>query len=167
MDEISALIAIAEIAAALAGFSGVATALAQRGDAEFWSPGQRSRFVDLLTHSGIALFTSLVPMVSIYRIGDGPTARVWVVASLIWAFFASFGVTAGIVRQRRFPAATSLEAFVSVLALTIFVGLLLLQLGNAIWIREFWPYLAALVGNLAFAFVQFMRLVIPRLAEGQ
>ncbi len=53
MDEASALVGIAEIAVAIAGFSGVAPALGHRSDDQFWSPGQRARFVDLITHSGI------------------------------------------------------------------------------------------------------------------
>ena len=55
MDEASALISVAEIAVAVAGFSSVATALGERSDAEFWTPTQRSRFFDLLMHSGLLL----------------------------------------------------------------------------------------------------------------
>ena len=43
-----------------------------------------------------------------------------------------------------------------------FAALLVLQIYNALVLGAFWPYLAALVGNLGFAFVQFMRLIVPR-----
>jgi hypothetical protein len=163
MQEDSALIVVAEIAAALAGFSGVATALGERGHAHAWTRRERAQFVDLLTHSGIALFASLVPLIFLYRVGEGPKSGVWLDSSLIWAFFASLGVTSGLVRQTRSRASTRFEALIGISVLISFAGLLGLQIANAIWIRAFWPYLGALVGNLAFAFIQFMRLVIPRL----
>ena len=90
MDEASALIGIAEIAVAIAGFSGVATALGHRSDGQFWSHGQRARFIDLITHSGIALFASLIPLVLTFR--HGISAEFWVRSSLFWAFFACIGI---------------------------------------------------------------------------
>jgi hypothetical protein len=164
MDEASALIAVAEIAVAVAGFSGVATALGQRTDETFWSAGQRARFFDLLVHSGIALFASLIPLVMMYRVGPDWD---WLWSSVIWAFFACIGITLGFLRGRSLPRPSGLERFVTPFVLVSFSGLMILQIYNALAMRAFWPYLAALVGNLGFAFIQFMRLIVPRVAGSE
>ncbi len=68
MEEDAALIAVAEIAVAIAGFSGIAAALRHRAS-DTWPVDDRDRFADLVTHSGIALFASLVPLTFAYRSG--------------------------------------------------------------------------------------------------
>jgi hypothetical protein len=165
MDEEAALTAVAEIAVAVAGFSGVAMALGSRTHDQSWSVGQRVLFVDLIMHSGIGLFASLIPIVMMHRLGSSP--RIWVVASLIWAICACFGVGSGFLRGRKLPKPPGLEAYVGPVVLTSFFALIVLQAYNVVVIRAFWPYLAALVGNLFFAFVQFMRLVVPRIESRQ
>ena len=47
-----------------------------------------------------------------------------------------------------------------------FVGLVVLQLYNVLVAQAFWPFLAALVGNLGFAFIQFTRMIVPRTPAG-
>ena len=164
MDEASALIGIAEIAVAIAGFSGVATALGHRSDAQFWSPGQRSRFIDLILHCAIALFASLIPLVLSFRFGvDG---EFWVRSSLIWAFFGCCGIGSALMRGRRLPGPRGIEKYVVRFVLLSFVGLVVLQLYNVLVAQAFWPFLAALVGNLGFAFIQFTRMIVPRTPAG-
>jgi len=162
MDEASALIAVAEIAVAIAGFSGVATAFGQRDDATFWTEGQRSRFFDMLVHSGIALFASLIPLVLMHRSGFGVG---WAISSISWAFFACIGIAFGFARGRRLPVPTGIERFVTPIVLGCFAGLVCLQVYNVLLPQTFWPYFAALVGNLGFAFIQFMRMIVPRRKE--
>jgi len=165
MDEASALIAVAEIAVAIAGFSGVAMALGPRSDAEFWSPSQRARFIDLITHSGIGLFASLLPLIMLHGFGEG--TEIWTESSLIWAFCGCIGIASGILRRRKLPPVVGIERWIPLIVQTCFAALVLLQVYNALTAGAFWPYLAALVGNLGFAFVQFMRMVVPRAPTGE
>ena len=150
MDEASALVGIAEIAVAIAGFPGVATALGHRSDGQFWSPGQRARFVDLITHSGIALFASLIPLVLSFR--SSVDGEFWVRSSLVWAFFGCIGTGIGVLRTLRQAAPVGIEKYVVQFVLVSFAGLVVLQLYNGLVTQAFWPYLGGLVGNLGFAF---------------
>lgn len=164
MDEASILIGITEIAVAFAGFSGVATALGGRHDSHFWTPSRRALFGDLLLQSAIALFSSLLALASLAAVGsDAP--RIWAFWSLVWAVFGTIGTTAGLRRARAVTRLPGPERFVGPIAISGFTALILLQLYNAWVLQLFWPYLAALLGNLGFAFVQFVRLVLPRSGE--
>lgn len=164
MNEAEALMLVAEVAVAVAGFSGIATAIDRRQGTEVWSEARRVRFSYMLTHSGIALFASLITLVFLYRAGGetGDTGRVWLGASLYWAVFACVGTGFGYWRGRSLPTLPGIEAFIAPSVIVVFSLLIALQLYNVVFVREFWPYLAGLVGNLAFAFVQFMRIVLLR-----
>ena len=156
MSEESSLIVIAEIAAALAGFSGIAAAFGRRQERQ-WSQRERARLSNLLNHSGIALFSALVPLV--FAQLEGFTPKLWRISSLLWAAFASIGIA---LRLRWIVSQDSIASFRrSAIPLTGFVSLLVFQLCNALLWQLAWPYLLALVGNLGFAFVQFMGLVNP------
>lgn len=161
MDEGDALIGVAEIAVAIAGFSGIAAAIRHRG-AERWPLRDRDRFVDLVAHSGIALFASLLPLVFAHRFGPGPD--LWSTSSLLWAAFASVGIGLGLARNRT-RARRRWGGAWGVAVTLVFAALVVLQVYNGIRLREFWPYLAGLVANLGFAFVQFMWLAVPRPAR--
>jgi hypothetical protein len=156
MGEESALIVIAEIAAALAGFSGIAATFGRRQERS-WSPSERARLANLLNHSGIALFAALLPLVFAQIAGFTP--KLWRISSFLWAAFASIGIGLQLrwaLTQKSLPRTS--RAF---LALAGFAALLVFQLCNAVLWCLAWPYLVALVGNLGFAFVQFMGLVNP------
>ena len=156
MSEESSLIVIAEIAIALAGFSGVAAAFGRRQERP-WSQSERVRLANLLNHSGIALFAALVPLVFAYL--EGFTPVLWRNSSFLWAGFASIGIGLRVrwVVSQHSAAAVQRAA----IPLMGFVSLLVFQLCNALIWQLAWPYLLALVGNLGFAFVQFMMLVNP------
>jgi len=156
MMEESILIVIAEISVALAGFSGVAAAFGRRQQ-RIWSQGERAKLANLLNHSGIALFASLTPL--IFAQAGGFDAGLWMVCSLLWVFFASFGIGFSIRNLRRARREGASETFP--FSLAGFVALWLFQVGNALIWQMAWPYFLALTGNLAFAFVQFMSLVNP------
>jgi len=157
MEPDSALIGVSEIAVAIAGFSGIAAAL-RHGAAHTWPRADRDRFVDLLTHSGIALFASLIPLVFGYR--GGIDATLWAISSFTWATCCAIGIGLSMWRARR--GGRTPKGPGPLLVPGLFLLVLLLQVYNVVVIREFWPYLAGLVSNLAFAFAQFMALAIPR-----
>jgi hypothetical protein len=157
MEPDAALIAVAEIAVAIAGFSGIAAAL-RHGAAHTWPRADRDKFVDLLTHSGIALFASLTPLVFAYR--NGFDEGLWAISSFNWAICGAIGIGLSIVRS--WGGSREPRGLVPRLTLLAFFLVFLLQVYNVVALREFWPYFAGLVANLAFAFVQFMSLAIPR-----
>lgn len=161
MIEESILIVIAEISVALAGFSGIAAAFGRRQQ-RTWSGDERAKLANLLNHSGIALFASLIPL--IFAQAGGFDAGLWMVCSLLWVFFASFGIGFSIRNLRRARREGGLETFP--FSLAGFVALWLFQVGNALIWQMAWPYFLALTGNLAFAFVQFMSLVNPSREDG-
>ena len=159
MTEESSLIVIAEVAAALAGFSGIAAAFGRRQERP-WTEVERARLSNLLNHSGIALFAALVPLV--LALDGGFTPEHWRISSLFWAAFASIGIGLG-VRSGWAGWATNSPGrrFAFLLQLGGFILLLVLQLWNAISVQKGWSYLLGLVGNLGYAFIHFMGLVNP------
>ena len=159
MEPDSALIGVAEIAVAIAGFAGIAAAL-RHGAAHTWPRADRDRMVDLVTHSGIALFAALTPLVFGYQ--GGLDARLWAVSSFIWASCAAVGIALSMLRASRRRA---MRSPITLIVPLLFLLVLLLQVYNVTTLREFWPYLTGLVANLAFAFFQFMALAIPRAAD--
>ena len=161
MDETSALMGVSEIAVAVAGFSGVATALGYRDEATSFSSSRRLLFGDLIIHSGIALFCSMAVVGCLYAVGS--IAAVWITWSIIWAFCAVIGIVSGLRREKRKTATQGPLRMIGPLVLGGFALLLLLQLYNAFSLRTFWPFFAALLGNLAFAFVQFARLAVAHM----
>jgi len=158
VEETAALMVVAEIAVALAGFSGVAAAL-RHGASETWPDDDRDRFVDLVVHSGIALFASLVPLMFAHR--AGVNSELWSSSSFIWAGCASVGIALA-ARRTLLHQNQRGRGVRSVLTAIAFLGTLVLQLYNGFVLQEFWPYLGGLIMNLGFAFIQFMALAIPR-----
>lgn len=162
MDETNALVLIAEVAISVAGFSGIATALEARYDGVGWAESRRSQFVYMLSQSAIALFAALLTLVSLYRIPEGePLAFLWRMSSGVWALFAMCGTMLGFLRGRRLPTPDGAQRFVGPVVFLGFGVLIWLQLYNVLVLQAFWPFLAGLVGNLAFAFLQFTRIVLP------
>ncbi len=158
MEPDSTLIGVAEIAVALAGFSGIAAAV-RHGTAKTWPRSDRDRFVDLVMHSGIALFASLLPLIFAHR--GGIDAELWAVSSSTWAICAAIGIGLSMARSRSRGTLTSVP---NLAVPFLFLLVLILQVYNVISLQEFWPYLTGLCANLAFAFAQFMALAMPHTA---
>ena len=173
MDESNALVLVAEVAVAIAGFSSIATALGARGsralpgklgDAAEVARGhlRRDRFVYMLSQSGTALFASLVTLVFFYRLleQEKELSGLWAGASLIWAVSATVGTARGYVRGRAARSESTLDARVGLSIIVTCAFMIGLQIYNIVWAQAFWPYLGGLVWNLAFAFIQFMRIIL-------
>ena len=153
----NSLVAIAEIAAALTGFSGIVVAFG-RLKGRSWTTRERDKFADLLNHSGIALFAALTPLV-FSNLESGSDPRLWMISSLIWSFFSILGLGFGV--KRLWPGIPH-DLEWGHLTWLGFLFLLIVQLVNASVWQTAWPYLMALVGNLGFAFIRFLDLVNPR-----
>ncbi len=85
LDFPQTLIGVAELAVALAGFTGVVVALASRNEGG-WHPGDQLRLIFLLeaglTAAGFALLTLVL-----LHISPTSTSVAWTVGSLLWALF--------------------------------------------------------------------------------
>jgi Mg2+/Co2+ transporter CorB len=160
MQPSEALSASAQIAVALAGFAGVVVAFRNRSLHE-WSKIDKFRLRILLTNSVIPFAASIIAMVLSSTTLD--SARVWQLCSII-TFVMIINVAAIISRgYRRFSreefaaAGGSSIAFFS--SSVVGVAVTLLQLYNAITLKTFWPFFAAIATLLLLAILQFILLV--------
>jgi hypothetical protein len=163
MDHVEVLTGIAEIATALAGFSGVVVAFGSRSQGS-WHPGDRLRLGFLLeaslTAGGFALIALLLLSLQEARLD-------WRLPSVLW--FGYMGLSlwrshARIAVNERIHG--DVDRIANRLTAACFVVLMLLQLINVFWWCQFWPFLAALVLNLAGAAMQFARLIRSAFHDG-
>lgn len=158
-DPIPALLAIASIAVALSGFSGIVLALDQMAGGSRWQE-DRFRLVELLSQSAIALFGSLLAVVLLYT----PLASqsIWQGLSLFWAAGALLGNGTAIWRIRNRQAGDKIRvgSVQSVVVFVSFAVLILLLIYNAFEWQLLWPVLLALTANLGFGFYQFLRIML-------
>ena len=156
-----ALSTLAEVAIAIAGFSGIVSVFGRRSSGH-WSPAERTRLVGLLIMSFTAVFFSVVPFV-LLSIPVSETAC-WRFLSLLLS--ASLAVSAVallriVLPLLRVPVS---ERGTSLVISAIFIaGGLLAAVGlavNGVAFGLVWPYLAAIIWMLVQAAVIFIRLVV-------
>ena len=158
LDYSETLIGIAELAVALAGFTGVAVAFGSRGHGA-WHPGDRLRLNFLLESSLTAAGFALLTLVLLHMF---PTSRSlpWAIGSSLWALFMPLSLIASRRRiQRNLETHGDVDQFANRVVFLIFAILILAQIGNVFVWRDFAPLLAALCFNLAGAGMQFLRLL--------
>ncbi len=157
MDVVELLIGIAEIATALAGFTGVVVAFGSRSQGA-WHPGDRLRLGFLLeaslTAGGFALLALLL------LASMDAQEPVWRILSALWFLFMAFSLW----RSRQQIQANNAEhgdvdRVANRLTASAFLLLMALQLCNTLLLHALWPFLGALVLNLAGAAMQFARLI--------
>ncbi len=157
MDLVELLIGIAEIAIALAGFTGVVVAFGSRSVGS-WHPGDRLRLAFLLEASLTAAGFALIALLVLSVIED--RAIVWTVMSSFWAVYMSGSLWNS---HRRISTNSDTHGDVDKVANRftggLFWVLVLLQLANVIFWQAFPPFLAAIMLNLAGAAMQFARLI--------
>ena len=160
MQPNEALSTSAQIAVTLAGFAGVVVAF-RSGAVHEWSKIDQFRLRILLTNSAIPLVLSIVAMLLASTGLDQD--RLWQVCSVLTFVTVTFS---GQQMRRRFlsfspeelRAAGSATIFRVSSVLAILVTLL--QLYNAIKLKAFWPFFAAIATLLSLAMLQFVRLVL-------
>lgn len=158
LDHSETLIGIAELAIALAGFTGVVVAFRSR-DSGGWHPGDRLRLVFLLEASLTAAGFALLTLVLFHAL-PYPESVAISIASLLWALFMPWSLytSSRKIRVNR-QEHEDIDQFANRIVFVIFTALVILQLVNvALW-QAFAPLLAALCFNLAGAAMQFARLV--------
>ena len=151
------LVGIAEIAVALAGFTGVVVVFGSRS-AGSWHPGDRLRLGFLLEASLTAGGFSLWALVLYSSMANAGLA--WALASGPWALYMLYSLSAS---RRRIQENTEqhhdIDRTANRIVFTLFLAMIVLQVANVVLWRDFAPLLAALVLNLAGAAMQFARLI--------
>ena len=157
MSTVETLVGIAEIAVALAGFTGVVVAFGSRGQGA-WHPGDKLRLGFLLESSLTAAGFSLLALL-LLSLEQGE-AVTWATMSGIWALFMPGSLWSS--RKRIAHNADShgdVDKVANRVTGALFWVLVLVQVANVLVWREFAPFLAALLSNVAGSAMQFSRLI--------
>jgi hypothetical protein len=151
------LIGIAEIATALAGFTGVVVVFGSRSHGS-WETGDRLRLAFLLEASLTAGGFALLALILLNS--QLPRQMTWAIVSALWALFmcCSLYISYRKISESRLKN-DDIDRTANGIVAAIFVALIALQCVNVLVWREFAPLLAALVANLAGAAMQFARLI--------
>jgi hypothetical protein len=157
LDYPGVLVGLAEIAVALAGFTGVVVVFGSRSEGS-WHPGDRLRLGFLLEASLTAGGFALAALV-LY--GSMPNAAYsWAIISSAWAVYMVYSLYRSHRRIRdNLEHHQDIDKFANRVVFTLFSTLIILQAINVLLWREFAPILAALVLNLSGAAMQFARLI--------
>ena len=163
MQGADVLAIIAEIGAALAGFSGIVVALRQ-GSIERWSLAEVLRLRFMLYMSVFTFLFALLPFTPFY-LGASPTFT-WRLSSLALAI--PFAGLLGLYATRARPAQTGLDARWWVGYMSVGLVLVVLLLANAVGFLggpSFGLYLVGLAGLLVFTTTVFVRMVLAPFAN--
>ena len=152
------LIAITELAVALAGFTGVVVALSSKNKGG-WIPADQLRLGFLLEAALTAAGFALLALVLLHLFPEAASVA-WTTVSALWTLFMIRSLYSSHHRIRENRAKHGdIDHFADRLVLGLFSLLILIQIVNVFYWREFAPLLAALCLNLAGAAMQFARLV--------
>jgi hypothetical protein len=165
MDASDALATIAEIAIAVAGFSGVAAVLGRRSQGE-WSPLDVFRLRSLLLSSLSIVIFCFLPIVLSLTVLE--SSLVWALSSGAWATWLAFTFATRSSQIRRITAATGdpIDRRYAIFILSIGLVALLLHGANLLSFRVAWPYVAAATCLLIASFSYFFRLLRTILGAG-
>ncbi len=163
----NALSTLAEVAIAIAGFSGIVSVFGRRSVGQ-WSVAERARLTGLLIMSLTALLFCLLPFVLLSIPVSESTC--WRFLSVLLAFFTvAFAVrliplanAARRIPRNKRQASFAISVFFIAGDLLATVGLLV----NGLFLGVVWPYLAALIWGLAKASTAFVRLILLPLGRG-
>ncbi len=157
MEAASTLEVIAEIAIAIAGFSGVVTALSIRTSQ--WTELDKVRLRTLLQASFGTVLFSLLPLVLFSTTLGKPT--IWVIVSSAWLIYmgvSTIPFVLGAVRK-----SSSVPDGLGRLPIALFLGIVgsvvVVQALNVAILRAAWPHLTAMLVGLIASSVAFLRLI--------
>jgi hypothetical protein len=162
MDETQVLVGVAEVAIALAGFSGLVVVFRAR---ESWSAVDRSGLTALLLLSLATAAFAFLPL-TIWEIA-GSEDRVWRASSALWSIgdigFVVWLRSRAARLRRADPAMPGLlpRGQFNLVSLGVFPLFAALAVTNAVFWGAFTPYLAVLVWGLAGSGLQFARNIQP------
>ncbi len=156
MEAEGILTTLAEVAIAIAGFSGIVVALQNR--ALVWSETDKMRFSMLLQVSFEGVAFSLIPIVLYLMHLSEPL--VWRWSSGLWLVCIA-GMLAYRARQVLRVAAPGADTSNAVwgFIFVIFCASVLLQVANVAWLLASWPHVVTVILGMLVAFVFFVRLL--------
>lgn len=149
----------AEVAIALAGFSGIVIAFGRRSLGSL-SNLEKRRLSNLFFFSGLVLLFSLLG-ISLLHIDFSDERTIWISGSTVLAVVTAWWLLFDLRQIRRLDPVErrQINPYLIVpfnVAAVLGLGL---QIANAVLIHKPWPVLLALVLAVAFAFQQFILLV--------
>ena len=161
MQPSEALSASAQVAVTLAGFAGVVVAF-RSGSVHQWSNVDKFRLRILLMNSAMPFVLSILAMLLSSTALDQDT--VWQVCSVL-AFVMIVVVGQQMSRGLRRLSPEEFRAgggsgVIFYSASVLGIAVMLLQLYNAITLKTFWPFFAAIAALLVLGMLQFVRLVM-------
>jgi hypothetical protein len=158
MEAEGILTTLAEVAIAIAGFSGIVVALQNR--TVDLSETDKLRFSALLQVSFGAVFFSFVPIVLYLMHPSEPF--VWRWSSGLWLVYIACTAAYRVPQLRRFsvsgPRADTSKAALGFLFIQLCTSVLL-QVANVVWLRVSWPHVVTNILGMFLAFVLFVRLL--------
>jgi hypothetical protein len=156
MEAEAILTTLAEVAIAIAGFSGIVVALQNR--TVVWSEMDKVRFSMLLQVSFGCVFFSFVPIVLYLMHPSEPF--VWRWSSGLWLVYIACVAAYRVPQLRRVsaPGSDTSNAALGFLIIVICTSVLL-QVANVVWLRVSWPHVVTVMLSLLLAFVLFVRLL--------
>jgi hypothetical protein len=158
-DPHSTLSIFAEVAVALAGFSGIVIAFGRRKVGALTAL-ERRRLSNLFMLSGMVLFMAMLCM-ALLHVAALETHLLWAGSSALIFLLATPWLALDTIRLRRLEASerADIKIYVLIPFNTMGVAALLLQVFNAFWLQEAWPFFLVLVVAITGAFQQFILLV--------
>ena len=156
MDHLDLLQTLAEVAVALAGFSGVVTVFGRRHTGE-WDPVDRLHLSFMLETSFAVLFLSILPF-ALLALDLSPRST-WATMSGVFAAFLVAVDAAAFFRWRRLPSDQRLGGIFLVCTSLGDWSVFVLQLFNAFSAREFSLYFIGLIWLLFACALSFVRLL--------
>ncbi len=161
-DPADSLSIFAEVAIALAGFSGIVIAFS-RNSVEAYSALEVRRLANLFMLSGFVLLSALLG-IALLHTADLSSTLYWSMFSGLILLLGTIWIVWDIRKVRQLAAeGASINTFLVVVFDSLASLALLLQLYNTIYLQQSWPVLVALTFITAGAFQQFILLVHMRL----
>jgi hypothetical protein len=156
MEAEAILTTLAEVAIAIAGFSGIVVALQNR--TVVWSETDKLRFTMLLQVSFECVVFGFVPIVLYLMHLSEPV--VWRWSSGLWLVYIACMVAYRVPQVLRVsaPGSDTSKAALGFLFI-VFCTSVLLQVANVVWLRVPWPHVVTVMLGMLSAFVFFVRLL--------
>ena len=156
MDQVELLTAIIEASIALIGFSGLVVALGRRASGE-WSPAEKLR-LRLLLGIGVILLACTLLALTLLSAGLSHAA-VWALSSVAWVVLVLPFTVWGFSSAFRMAEDRTVSATYRVVVAAVMVATAAIQVADAIFLQEFWPFFLALAVLLILGVTQFFRLL--------
>jgi hypothetical protein len=156
MDQVELLTAMIEASVALIGFSGLVIALGRRASGE-WSPTEKLRLT-LLLGVGVILLGCTLLALTLLSAGLSQ-AVVWALSSVAFAFLELPFVVWALSSWLRLAEDRTVGLTYRSVSVGVAVVAAVIQLANAFFLQEFWPFFLALAILLILGVTQFFRLL--------